>query len=505
VMNDNSMKDKQIRKPVSVHPSSAHLSSSFIVPLIFLINLVVYYITATPLLDDSDVPWHLATGRLLLHTHHVPTTDPWSFASAGQPWYLLSWIWDLILGITEQSFGLFGILVLVITISAAIPAAIAGHLLRIGVALPAIFFTVMIGSLCIMDFITARPHLSGYVMALVFYLILHCSRENAARYGKLLWLPPLMLIWANMHGSFIAGFSVLGAYIIEAFATKNKAWLKRLLIVSAACTICAAINPYGFDVIIGAMKTMNGSAKQYTIEWLPFAFSASTGISAWLILFILVNNLRGSRAPLADKILATGWMIGTFFVMRNGPIFIILSAPYLAICLEEATEGLREIRPPSPFMLFMQRQNIRTVWLATLAAFLVFVGIASHLPNDDKYISEDMSVSDAIDYATQHYPTHHYLTDFNFGGQVIYRTDGKLPFMMDSRAGTVYSEQAMQDYLDFMWQNDGWEERLKTYGINAIMISNKGLFAKAFEKNQYHDHWQLVFAGKRANVYIARP
>jgi hypothetical protein len=103
------------------------------------------------------------------------------------------------------------------------------------------------------------------------------------------------------------------------------------------------------------------------------------------------------------------------------------------------------------------------------------------------------------------YPTYRYLTDFNFGGQVIYRSGGKLPFFMDSRAGTVYSEDAIGDYLEFMWQNEGWEARLAKYNINAIMISNKSLFAQSFEKGQYQDHWQLVFAGKRANVYIARP
>ena len=27
-------------------------------------------------MDDSDVPWHLATGKLLLQTHHLPDHRP---------------------------------------------------------------------------------------------------------------------------------------------------------------------------------------------------------------------------------------------------------------------------------------------------------------------------------------------------------------------------------------------------------------------------------------------
>ena len=478
-------------------------NASFLSPLTFLFVFIVYYLTATPLMDDSDVPWHLATGRLLLETHRVPTTDPWSFATHSQPWYLLSWIWDLFLGITERCFGPLGVLITTLAISAALPAIIAAQLLRMRIALPAIFFTVMIASLSIMDFITARPHLGGYVMALVFYAILYRSREEL-HYGKLLWLPPLMLIWANMHGSFIAGFSVLGAYAIEAYAAGKKHWLKRLLLISFACALCAAINPYGPDVIFGTMKTLNGAAKQYTLEWMPFSFSASTGISAWLILFILASNMRGSRAAIADKILAVGWLIGTMFAMRNGPIFILLSAPYLATCFDEATADLREIRKPSSFMIYMERQPAKRAWLAVAIAFTLFVSAVNTLPHQNKIISEDLSVSDAIDFAIEHYPTRHYLTDFNFGGQVIYATGGKLSMFMDSRAATAYGEEAMQDYLEFLWQKDGWEEKMAKYGIDAMMIGNRSLFTKAYENGQYHDHWKLVFAGKRANIYLAR-
>ena len=112
-MNDDSINDQSIK-------TSTSIESSFIIPLTFLIVFIVYYLTATPLLDDSDVPWHLATGKLLLETHRVPTSDPWSFASNGQPWYLLSWVWDLFLGITERCFGLFGVLITVLAISAVV-------------------------------------------------------------------------------------------------------------------------------------------------------------------------------------------------------------------------------------------------------------------------------------------------------------------------------------------------------------------------------------------------
>ncbi len=476
----------------------------WVAPLLFAINFIVYYITAQPLLDDSDVPWHLATGKLLLDTGHVPTTDPWSFASGGQPWYLLSWIWDAILGVVERGFGLFGVLVFVLMVSASLVSMLASHLVTMRVSLSAVFFTTMIGGLCILDFITARPHLAGYALAFIFYRLLYHSRGKNT-YGPLLALPPLMLVWANTHGSFIAGFTVIAAYVVEAFVVKDWGWLKRLVFIGLACGLVATINPYGLEVTIGALKTLNGTARGFTIEWLPFTFSSSTGVSTWLVLFILASNLRFAKVPLADKLLAVMWLMATMFIIRNGAIFVLLSAPYLARCMDEATMDIREVRKPSKFVGFMEGRPLWQLWGAAVAAVLVFSAVASKIPHEDKMISETSSAFDAIDYAMEHYPDHKFLCNFNFGGQLIYRTMGKLPFMMDSRAGTVYPEQVIQDYLTFLFLKPGWEGVLKGYGVNGIIMYKTTNFSQTFDSGQFHDHWQLVFAGKAANVYIARP
>lgn len=472
-------------------------------PFLFLVNFLVYYLSAQPLLDDPDVPWHLATGRYILDTGSIPNKDPWSFA-ADDTWYLLSWVWNLLLGLAEAAFGLFGVLVFCLALTAGLVSMLAWHLIRSGIGLSTVFFICLVSALCMLDFITARPHLSGYVLSFVFYLICHASRGKAS-VGSLFALPPLMLVWANTHGSFMAGFIVIAAFALEAFALRQFQWLRRLLVVWVSCFVLSLINPYGLEVSIGALKTLAGTAKGHTIEWLPFAFTASTGISAWLLLFIFSSNLRFARVPLADKYLVVAWLIACMMIMRNGPMFVLLSATYVARCLEDATADLREERPPSRFIHMMERIRPACLWALSIALVGVFCLVAERLPHQDKLLSPGADISDAIAYASEHYPDHRYLTDFNFGGQVIYRTMGTLPFMMDSRAATVYSEDTMADYIRFMYQQPGWSEGLARHGVNALMIANTQRFAQAYENGDFSDRWQLVFAGKVANVYIARP
>lgn len=483
---------------------AARLKEYWVAPFLFFLNFIVYYISVQPLLDDSDVPWHLATGKLLLATGKVPVTDPWSFASEGQNWYLLSWVWDVLLGVAQGVSGEFGVLVFVLMVSAGLVSMLAAHLVTMRVSLSAIFFTCMVAGLCIQDFITARPHLGGYALAFIFYVLLYHSRGKTA-YGTLLALPPLMLLWANTHGSFIAGFTILAAYVVEAFFAKDYGWLKRLVVISAVCGVMACINPYGLEVTIGALKTLNGTAKSYTIEWLPFTFSSSTGISTWLILFIMASNLRFSKVAVADKLLAVAWLVATMFIIRNGAIFVLLSAPYLARCMDEATMDVREVRKPSRFVAFMEGRKLWQLWAVAVAGVLVFSGVAAKFPYQDKILSEKASAYDAIDYAMEHYPEHKFLSNFNFGGQVIYRSEGKLAFMMDSRAATVYPEQAIEDYLTFLFLKPGWQGMLKGRGINGILMYNSTNFSQTFASGQFHDKWKLVFAGKAASVYIARP
>jgi len=476
----------------------------WIVPLVFVISVMVFYYLAYPLMNDNDVPWHLAIGALLTDTLTLPKTDPWAYGNQEQPWFILSWVWNIILGVTEKLSGQFGVFMLTLMVGGGLVAGLCAHMMRLGIALPPVLMTTILAGVCLLDYITARPQLAGYMLAFAFYVILHGSRGDG-RYGKLLWLPALMLVWANAHGSFMVGFIIIAAYLVEAWFTHNMVWFKRLLAIAAACLFCATINPYGPEVAIGAMVSFKGSATKYTMEWMPFSFTFSTGLSTWLIVIILASNLRGAKISIADKVLAMGWLLATMFSMRNGAFFILTSAAYVATCLDEQTRDLREVRPSPPFVTFMQKQKLAKVWVVSIFMLMLFSVSASMAPHADKIESEDFSIKDAIDYAQEHHPKHHFLTDYSLGGQVIYHTQGKLPFFMDSRAVTAYSDDAMKDFLEFLRLSKGWESIMTKYKLNGIIVPNSSGFATSYDQGLFHDHWKLVFAGKRASVYIARP
>jgi len=468
-------------------------------PLTFLISLIVLYFATMPLLDDPDVPWHIAAGKLMLATHELPASDPWSFATHGTPWYNLSWWWDIKLAVIESIAGLLGVFVFAMACSAALLAFLAWALLRRGIALQAVMLTLFIAAFCMLEFATARPQLAGYGLVLLFAVLLHESRRNDR---VLFFLPLLMILWVNMHGSFIAAFTVLGAYIIDGYTAKNKRWRRKLIAVTLACAVCTLANPYGMHIYKGIMTTMDSVARDLIAEWQPLYIGKSIGLSVWLLAFALGSNIKNARATLADKILAFFWLICTLTAARNGAIFMFLSAPYVAACIDEQSRNIRE---PLSIPAWLEQKSALFLWMKSIILAVFFIAVVSAFPHDNRIESAQHSARDAIEYAFKHYPNHHFLTDYNLGGQVIYDTDGKLPMFMDSRAGTAYSEQSIADYADFLTLHPGWEDKINAYGVNAILLGNNQDFARAYAQGFYQDEWKLVFAGKAASVYISAP
>lgn len=485
--------------------TETHLHSDYrwLPPVIFLIALAALYVVAMPLTADPDVWWHLAAGKLILSTHHIPKTDPWSFASQGAPWYLMSWLWDIIIALIERSFGLIGVFLFAITFSAALLAMLAYRLTRLAISFECIALTLLLAGFCTLEFATARPHLIGYALALIFHAVLDDSRSRT-NYGKLWVLPLLTILWVNMHGSFLVAFSLFAAFIFEAHRTSNSEWKKRLMNIALACMVCLLINPYGPAIITGAFRTLGSDSKQYITEWQPFTFGKSIGFTAWLTVFFLTSNLRIARIPLADKVISFFWLIAMLQSTRHGVVFMLLSAPYFARCLDEQTRDIRMSHPASALSNWLAKQKLLMLWPAVIIIAALSMFAITRLPYDGRLYAEDSSAQDAIEYALQHEPKRRYLNDYDYGGEIIYRTGGELPFFIDSRIDTAYSRETVSDYISFLLQEADWREKLEKYHIDAIIVNKASRFANAYEAGQYRKDWEIAFIGKNANVYIAQ-
>lgn len=473
--------------------------------LSFILAYLYLYFAALPLFQDADVPWHLATGELILKQGKLPLTDPWSFASNGEPWYIISWLWDIIMALVSSALGLKGLFLFTIAMPALAVALLAYALLnRREAGGDAIILTLFMVAIGMADFTVARPHLAAYLFIVISQLVLHKSRNNET--SRALWLLPLLMIpWVNMHGSFLVMFTLLGAYGLEAIFTRRWSWLKQLLIISAASVVALLINPYGITMAVAVMRTLDSVITRYIMEWLPFVFGNSLGISAWLIIFIVAGIAREPRVPVADKILSLAWLLVTLFSMRNAMVFLLVSAPALAIGLDALAKQLASIRTPRPDMLLTLQAPGMRERLAIAAVVIVIAGAPLlHMLRGQTYLTPDDDAAAAIAYLQEHLRGKRILNDYSYGGRIIYETGGTTPIFVDGRAGTAYSEAILSDYLAFLQLEKDWERAMEKYRIDGIMSGNDLPFAKAYATGQYREHWKQVYHDEVAGVYMRK-
>ena len=60
---------------------------------------------------DVDFWWHLTTGNLVLDSHRVPTTDPFSWSYGGQTWIAHEWLAETIMAVAHRAAGYAGTIV----------------------------------------------------------------------------------------------------------------------------------------------------------------------------------------------------------------------------------------------------------------------------------------------------------------------------------------------------------------------------------------------------------
>lgn len=474
--------------------------------LAFSVSFIVLLTLAAPVFSDADTLWHIAAGDFIRELGAIPDHDPWSFTAGNQPWYNISWLFDIGLSLLHAGGGIKAIYLFPPLLLSLLIAFLIRHILqRKAVNSDVIIMLALCMAVGFASFATARPQIIAMLLAAITHQILHSSRDKNT-YGALCWLPVIFCIWANVHGSFVVGMSLLGAYGLEAIIHKKWGWFKRLLFVGMACSLALLINPYGFGIISAMNRTLDSAITKFIQEWLPFVFGNFMGLSVWVLLFIAAGNFRENAIPIADKIIAAIWFVFMLFSMRHAAMFMVVSAPYLAISMQKSIDALEAIVTKHPDPLAGLQKPGRRMVLAVIALLLpicVYAGLEP-LKGEEYLAAKDTDPTPAIRYVEEHYAGKRFLNDYALGGHQIYLARGRVPLFIDGRSGTVYSEAVLMEYIDFLWLNKGWEKIINSYKIEGMLLLNNHNFAKAYEAGQYHDQWKEVYRDMAASVYIKK-
>src|SRR5580698_8182770 len=165
----------------------------------FALALAYAFVAGLRTVADFDVGWLLATGRYLVTHHEVPRTDIFSYTAYGVPWIYPPFGGALLY--LAYAVGGFAALSWVNSFACAAVTAIAvgrPRPLTCGLAIlavPSIAFRT-----------APRAELFTTLFFAV-YLALLCKQRREGN-APLWLLPPIMLVWVNVHSGFSAGIAL---------------------------------------------------------------------------------------------------------------------------------------------------------------------------------------------------------------------------------------------------------------------------------------------------------
>jgi hypothetical protein len=299
----------------------------------------------TPILGDADTLWQISAGTWILDHRAIPTTDPFSFSVAGAPWSPHEWLSQAIMALVWRSAGMAGVMGLAAAcfgFSAAVILLNARHWLPGPMALLAMGLAIF----CASNFLLARPHLLAWpCLTLWTSGLLAARREERA---PTFWLLPVMLVWVNMHGSFMAGLLLPGAFLLEALlgpgADRPRVLLSWSAFIAAAWAV-ALCNPDGLAGTLFPLKLLGMHSLVWIVEWQPTNFSVTQPLEIVILGAIALGAHGRLTLPPVRLILFLGLIHAALSHGRNGQLLglvgsLILAEPMGRILARGAAEPL---------------------------------------------------------------------------------------------------------------------------------------------------------------------
>jgi hypothetical protein len=457
---------------------------------------------AESLLGDGDTLWHIATGRWIMEHGAVPTQDPFSHTMAGGAWTAHEWLSEIVLAVAHQAGG-FNLVVAVTALAFAVTIALLCRTLLRWVepiyALLFVGFAVALTS----GHLLARPHMLA--MPLVMAWAVEMVRATEARRTPSLWLLPVMVAWANLHGGFTFGFVLAGAAALEAIIDAPAqqrirvagSWL-RFIVLALASSLAT---PHGFEGIYFTWHVL--VANPYAIsrigEWQSMNFHTPNAFEVWLLSGFALVLFQGLRLPLVRLLVLLGLMHLALKHVRYIEFLGLLVPLYVAGPFAQQWKaraaGQQHAERLDRLFNMLAGPAGRTAVLANCLALALVTALAAKMRVlEPPPLIAPVAAVDAAIKAGAKGPV---LNGYGTGGYLVFRG---IPVFIDGRAD-MYGDDFLRRYVEAMEMRnaEALPGLITKYGVTWTLLEVGNSAASVLDRME---GWKRVFADKYVVVHM---
>ncbi len=485
----------------------------------FILNL-----TLQPLVEP-DLGWHLRAGLdLIAQGWRLPETDPYSHTMPDWHWIEHAWLTDGLLAMIYRVMDPVGGLGLILFFGGVTSLAwwVAAWQARV----PRTYrLAAIVASLWVaLPFLGARTQL---VSLLGVAMLLWGWRHIQDGQRAWIWgLPPLFLLWANLHGGFTAGLFLsgvlLGLSVLMKVCTEWSvvavtrdepvlSWddLCRCAIALSIAVALTLLNPYGWRLYQEIYESLTDRFMIETLrEWQPVSFQGWAGKAYGMYLAGLACLMVGwyrRVEPVRWGLLVL--MLGlSLRHWRNVTLFLIVSLPLvaelLALAIGSCVRWVPAVKSHAVAVVLMLTLGTAGALYALGTEHLEHVWLSGTSP--DVYLEQTEYPIEAVRWIRSHREevgTRLY-NDYSYGGFLLWHLPGEKIFI-DGRmpAWRIGDRQIFQDYVELNREDAPQLALLDRYAVDWGLIQRGSALALALEA---HDAWKPVYADPKVVILRRR-
>jgi hypothetical protein len=460
------------------------------------------------LLGDGDTGYHIRAGEIILKDLAVPRHDPFSFITPTLPWTAHEWLSEVVMAIVHNALGLPGIVFLFALLLSTTYWLLFRWIRSSGRNILGDLLILILVLLSSRIHWLARPHAFSLLLIVLLYQILILHQENRGNY--LYAIPPMMLLWVNLHGGFVVGFLFMGIFLSGYFfwflgsngeersLSANKG--KQLSLVCAASVLAACVNPFGVHAFLFPFRLVSETyLMDHVHEFLSPNFHGFAPYRYLLLFLIGMLGISKTKLNLTELMLVLLFTSMSLYSARYIPLCAIVYAPILSehadILMQESKAWCSRLLKERS-VVYGKIDSSAKGYAIPLVVLVVLAGLVAgkitvHFP-------EKTAPKAAIDFLQANPLRGDMFNNDEIGDYVIYWLYPRYKVFIDGRSD-MYGERILKEYLKVAQIEPGWKDVLDKYDINYIFDYTDSVLVRHLLTDA---GWRQIYADNVTSIFL---
>lgn len=479
--------------------------------LTVLLGLFFLFLNYQPL-AHVEVWDHLAFGREIATNRALPNTEPFLPLLRGVSLAETTWLADAGAYLAYRQWGTASLQFLngLLIVGCFVVIAQYGNRLRnVRWTLTGMGMFLLLNWF---QFPILRPQTAG-----LFCFVLLVMGSTARRLQTRDWLmvPVLFAVWANVHGSFLAGLAWLACLTVgrgidvwrrtgrfQAFL--QDAWFRRLFMLTELAAVATLVTPFGASLYSQLFNYFNNTNLRDLIEWealqirtVPGAMTAVAVVTLGVI-YRLTPRRISSAELLAHLVFGVAALWSNAFLPWWSVIMVYTFMKHGAAISQRravAEEGSSQRAGKWSVV------TVAMIWIAfgfSPMGAMLLRGRAV----ESKHGISPLAPVQLAEYLEKKPISGQVFNSMEVGDYLLYAGPQNLKLFMSSHVDLAPRE-IWKAYLTIVNGTGDWKEQLDRYSVNAVIV-DKEAHGNLISEIAREQNWRRDYEDNVAVVYVRR-